>query len=462
MHKLLIATLFCVGCGGAAPSSVLDGGGTTNGDLDVVDTTESPDGSHNNNDKADSGGGHHDGGTNVPGDMATDPPIKGSSSFAIAVSGNHLVDAKGNTVQLHGVNVSGLEGYAVQGWSPQDPWGGLAPNFTAIKSWGVNAIRVPLNEASWNGGTCIDEGGFGSTVVNGNKVDNKPGQKINPDPGGNYRATVEKVVTDAAANGMYVSLDLHFAAPGDGCPETQNPMADMDHSVVFWTSIANTFKQSPHVMFELFNEPFMDQYQLTDNSDPKADLENGGGTMPSWITFGNPGTVTESWKNAGFQAMLNAIRGTGATNVILTSTNSFSTMTGDWLKYHPTDTLKTSQVAAVWHVYPNSDGSSLVNCVGDPSTCSPATKASAQAILKAGYPVVITEFGDGYGQSQLSSMILPFADTNGMSYFAWTWDPWGQQDFVLIQDSNGTPTPGFGEYVKAHYLCRQAGTANCK
>src|ERR1700733_3916305 len=76
--------------------------------------------------------------------------------LVIHVCGNRLVDGNGHTVQLRGVSVSGLEGYAIQGWTPGDPWGGQAPDFAAIKSWGANAVRLPLNEASWNGGPCID------------------------------------------------------------------------------------------------------------------------------------------------------------------------------------------------------------------------------------------------------------------------------------------------------------------
>src|SRR5665213_3138864 len=45
-------------------------------------------------------------------------------NFSIAVSGKHLVDAKGNTVQLRGVNIGSLAVVAIQGWYPSDPWGG--------------------------------------------------------------------------------------------------------------------------------------------------------------------------------------------------------------------------------------------------------------------------------------------------------------------------------------------------
>ena len=65
------------------------------------------------------------------------------------------------------------------------------------------------------------------------------------------------MVSAANAAAMYVILDLHWAAPGNTCPLLQTQMADSDHSLDFWTSIAQTYKSNPAVMFELFNEPFM-------------------------------------------------------------------------------------------------------------------------------------------------------------------------------------------------------------
>jgi endoglucanase len=396
------------------------------------------------------------------GTAVTTSAVAPTTNISIKVSGDHFVDIDGNTVQLRGVNVSGLETVAIEGWSPSDPWGGQQPNFTAIKSWGANAIRLPLNEASWRGGTCVDEGGSSTTVVNGKKVQDTPGQTIQTDPGSNYQATVEKTISQAAAAGLYVILDLHFTAPGNGCPVTQTAMADADHSVAFWSSVATTFKSSPSVIFELFNEPFLDQTSLQDKT-PWADLINGQGTISSYTVMGNPGTVSYTWNNAGMQQMLNAIRATGATNVILTSTLAYSSSMGGWLEYHPIDTLSPSQVGAVWHAYPNSGGSSLVDCIGTASTCSPADFASVQSIIAAGYPVVITEFGDSPGgtTAPLSATLLPWADANGVNYMAWTWNAWVGSTFYLITDTAGDPSAGFGTYVKAHYQCRAAGTAVC-
>jgi hypothetical protein len=395
----------------------------------------------------------------------------GGTALSIHVSGNHLVDGNGNTVQLRGVNVSGLEGVAIGGWSPSNAWGSVTgtptPNWTTIKTWGVNAVRLPLNEASWLGLTCADDGGYGSVVTNGVKVHNVPGQIVKADPGGNYQSTVATSVAEATAAGLYVIIDLHLAAPGNLCPMAQNAMADADHSIAFWTSLATMLKTYPNVIFELFNEPFLDMVTLTNNA-PWTDLINGGGTLTSFMaqTPSSPWqmSVAFTWQNAGMQQMLDAVRATGATNVILTSTLGYAGSIGGWLQYHPTDSLNPSQIGAVWHAYPASATyPAQVGCTGGLPACSAQTMAAAQAIMAAGYPVVLTEFGDPVGgtSAPLSQVLLPFADTNGISYMAWTWDIWPGTTYYLITDAAGTPTAGYGAYVKAHYLCRAAGTTSC-
>ena len=352
-------------------------------------------------------------------------------------------DANGNTLQMRGVNLSGLEFVAVQGWDASDPWGGVAPNFTAIKTWKSNTVRIPLNEASWLGYTCVDG----------------TGASRDPDPGHNYQATVKAAVANATAAGLYVSLDLHWTAPGKFCPLAQNPMADTDNSLTFWTSIATTFKGYPNVMFELFNEPYL--YWLTSGEVDWTVLMNGG-TETEYVTGnGSAYTANYTWKVAGMQQMLNAVRATGATNVVLVAGTSWAQDLSLWAANKPSDPL--NQVAAVWHAYPNS------GTVGDPQAALPKWGSVAYtwtaSVLTAGYPVIATEFGDhdaaGTVGSPFVSNLLPWADAHGVSYTGWTWDPWADADNVLIKDASGTPTDGYGVYTKAHYLCVAAGSSNC-
>jgi hypothetical protein len=389
-----------------------------------------------------------------------------NAALSIRACGNRLVDAGGKAVQLRGVNVSGLEAVSILGWSPANPWGAQTgdptPNWNTIKSWGANSVRLPLNEASWLGLSCVDKGGIGTVVTNSVKTPNAPGTVIKADPGGNYRATVNDTVASATAAGLYVIVDLHLTAPGNACPTTQNPMADADHSIAFWSSVAAAFKGYPNVMFELFNEPFLDQSSLVDKA-PWPHLLAGNGTLSTYLVQGKPGVISEPWQNAGMQQMLNAVRATGATNVILTSTLAYSQAMGGWLQYHPTDTLNPSQIAAVWHAYPGIGYPSQASCIGLPA-CSAQSLRDVQAIMAADFPVLITEFGDVIGVSPPAwvSKLLPFADANGIGYLAWTWDVWPDQTAnVLITNAAGSPTAGYGAYVKAHYLCRAMGTPNC-
>ena len=329
-----------------------------------------------------------------------------AATLGVSVSGNRLLDGSGNPLLLHGVNASGLEFVAIDGYDPSDPWGGQEPEWPAVLKWKANVVRLPLNEASWLGLTTIDTS---ATVRDG-------------DPGGNYRQTVENTVTAANAAGLYVILDLHWAAPSTSSPMMQSQMADADNSLNFWTSIANTFKGNPAVLFEPYNEPYF--YGLTGTENQWTVLMNGGtlsyypaesgsynyqnvyvvlvegasgtflpgeivteGTASAVVNhweastkrlfiqapvgsvlqsspFSNGGAITGGtsgatatvanaslgWQVASMQAMINAIRATGATNVVLIGGVSYNDDLSEWLANRPTDPL--NQLACTWHPYP--------------------------------------------------------------------------------------------------------------
>lgn len=389
--------------------------------------------------------------------------------------GNQFVNAQGKPVQLRGVNLSGMEFVAVQGWDPSDPTGGgfgqpNNPEWAAISSWKANAVRIPLNEDSWLALTCTD--------IDGNTK--------NADPGANYKSALANLVQGANAAGLYVILDLHWAAPGTLCPEDQGEMADADHSLAFWTSIANTYKNNPAVIFELFNEPFFGTSDFTGNAWSYMMSGTGGsftgipeagpGTGPNSAQLANPyyEDVQVNWNIASYQAMLNAVRATGATNVVLVGTMQYSQDLSQWLAYKPTDPL--NQMAAAWHPYPTFGQTWENPCTGSDDYCvpnfAPAIFTEVQGILAAGIPVIATETGDqdtsGTVGAPLVATVTAFADAPGsastssepeatwpavsglppVSVLGWTWDVWSDSNNVLIQNVGGTPTPGYGQFYQ--------------
>ena len=369
------------------------------------------------------------------------------SRLSIAVSRGRFVDGSGKPVQLRGVNVSGPEFVSVQGWS-KSPWGAQSgdttPNWDAMKSWKVNSVRIPLNEASWLGYECKDDSG----------------RTRDPDPGHNYQATIKRAVQSATAAGLYVILDLHWSAPGDFCPLAQNPMADADHSLEFWKSIATVFKSAPNVLFELFNEPFF--FWTSPGSDPWKVLRDGG-TFTKYVTgSASRYTADYTWQSAGMQQMLDTIRRTGAKNVVLVGAPSWSQDLSQWVSHQPRDPLH--QLGAVWHAYPDSgDAGSTRASV---PKHGPDAYRWAERVIAAKVPLVISETGDrnapGTKDAPFVSRLLPWADRHGASYLGWAWDVWNHHDNVLIKDKAGTPTDGYGTYFRQHLLCAHEVPPSCR
>lgn len=364
----------------------------------------------------------------------------------VKVSGNHLVDSKGAVLQLRGVNVSALEFYPIM-ISSDDYWGGQEPKLEAILAWHANAIRIPLNEQSYLAQTCFQSAS---------------GQAA--DPASKYRKVVRSLVDRATAAGMYVILDLHKNAPRAVIPgspaarqicsisQMQQEMADADNSPAFWTAVANDYKGAGNVIFDLFNEPHIDNFRPPETTRDAASavwtvLRDGG---VGKIIYGNNQTLTQDWHSAGMQAMLDAVRATGATNVVMVSGISWAQDLSHWLQYVPKD--PAHQLALSWHSYPQWGKNYGTPDYNQPGLGS-VTYEYAEGILKAGYPIIIGETGDqsspGTGAAPFLNVLLPWADKHSVSVMGWGWNAWGATSSNLIKDPSGTPTDGYGKAFRA-------------
>jgi hypothetical protein len=334
-----------------------------------------------------------------------------STTLTIRVDGNHLVDASGRTVRLLGVDRSGSE-YECMYSSTIFDGPVSAASIAAIAAWHADAVRVPFNEDCWFGINGAFRGASGAA----------------------YRRAIVTFVDHLEAHGLYVILDLHWAAPGRHKAESQWPMADADHAPAFWRSVAATFRSNHAVLFDLFNEPYVTSWTC-------------------WLqgcatTYDDNGT-TVSYRTAAMQQLVNAVRSTGATTPLLLGGLDWSSDESGWLAHEPVD--PDHQLVVSFHTY-------------DFSGCSSASCwSSTIAPLALRVPVVTGEFGEGGCTGAFDVAYMAWADEHGVSYLGWAWDSTGapshwscSQGPALITSYDGTPT-AYGEALK-HHLAVLAGT----
>ena len=325
----------------------------------------------------------------------------GSPVPELHVSGNKLVNARGRQVVLHGVDRSGTEFECVRGRRIFDGPDDQA-SVTAMKSWGVNAVRIPLNEACWNGQSYV------RAVY------------------AKYRNAVKAYVSLLNSNGIVAILDLHwtdglFTGKWAGCLSAeaicQKPMPDAAESVPFWSSVAATFKGNDAVIFDLFNEPY-------------PELANNSNETKGWRCWRNGGSscVGIPYPVAGMQTLVNTVRATGANNVIMLGGLAFSNDLTHWLAYEPKD--PDHNLVASWHSY------NLAAC----NTQSCWVSQVAPVIAKV--PVIAGEIGETNCADTYIDPLTKWLNSKSTGYLAWAWDA----DFTcsggpgLITGYGGSPT----------------------
>jgi hypothetical protein len=333
----------------------------------------------------------------------------------LRVRGNALVDGpgRGRVVQIRGVNRSGTEYACIQGWGFFD---GPHPDriddpamIAAMRTWDINAVRVPLNEDCWLGvNTPVGRGGNA------------------------YRRIIASYVRALHAAGLYVVLDLHVAAPGASGATGIDRMADRDHAPAFWRSVARTFKHDGAVIFDLYNEPHDISWQCWLH----------GCRIPA-------GRRQPAYQAAGMQSLVDAVRSTGARQPLLLGGINWALDLSGWLAHEPLDPRHA--LLASDHNY------------GGLSPCDAGCRAAIVSVHRR-VPVLFGELGETDCAHGYIDQMMPFADAQGIGYLGWTWDATSAGGWTcrggpsLITDYSGTPT-GFGVGFRDHVVAlgRPAG-----
>jgi hypothetical protein len=331
-----------------------------------------------------------------------------SPSHGLHVVGAHLVDAHGRRVILRGVDRSGTEYACIQGWGIFDGPSSAA-SVQAIASWDVNFVRVPLNEDCWLG-------------ING----------VKPAYGGAaYRKAIVRYVGLLHRYGMYVELSLVWAAPGRYKATYQPGSPDESHAPKMWASLAHTFRRDPDVILAPWGETIVD-----------ARCFLRGGVCEA--TYGKRNTP---YRTAGMQQAVQVMRRAGYRGPIAIPGLDYANDLSKWLSHEPRD--PRHQLVAEAHVYGNNTCASLA-CLD--KTMAPVARR---------VPLLLAETGETYDDSSCGSTnisrVIGWADANGASYAAWTWDTWGTCG-SLVSSYDGTPANAYAAWVHDFYAAHAANT----
>ncbi len=340
--------------------------------------------------------------------MLLDPALPGrmwsqetesSLPLPLKVVHTQLANRRGERVRLRGVNAASLE------WTSDGEGHILDTVRVAIKDWHANVIRLPLSQDRW----------FGKA----------PEQK---DEGKAYRALVRQVVDLCAGQGCYVILDLHWSDAGEwGKNIGQRVMPDQN-SLAFWKDLAAAYKNHPAVLFDLYNEPH----------DVSWDVWLAGGK----VTERNRRTGTElTFEAVGMQPLLDAVRATGANNVIIAGGLNWAYDMSGFLKGKQLSDPNGNGVIYANHTYPIK-GDTVEQWV------------TKMEVVTKKIPIIVSEFGtEEKGAASAGPRAAQWVRDvlRALHDHDWDWTAWDLHPRAgprLIADWKYTPTPVFGVPVK--------------
>jgi len=336
-----------------------------------------------------------------------------SAAAKLQVKGAHLVD-HGRVVRLLGVNRSGTEYMCRGGFGDVFDGPHDQRSVSAMRTWRINAVRVPLNESCWLGVGKLRKWT------------------------GHYRRAIVRFVRLLRRNHLYVILDNHVSAPGRRLARDLLPLPAADHTPAFWRSVGRQFRRTSGVLFDLYNEP----HGVSWSCWLRGCRVSRRASPPSGKTY-------PAYRAAGMRRLLRAVRSSGARQPVLLGGLAYSRDLSRWLRYKPSDPAR--QLVASLHTYgPASAPHAAV--------CFEACRDTVVEIARR-YPVVSGEIGEYDCAHGYIDDFMSWADSHGISYLGWTWDavsPGGWQcgsGPALIESYDGTPT-AFGVGLRDHLLAR--------
>jgi endoglucanase len=292
------------------------------------------------------------------------------------VSGTKLIDSSGHTFLLHGANIESAFMYA-HSWVKNNNVTKVL-NYTVFHEmsakWHMNAVRICLSNWIYD-----------------------------KDPK-HYLSLLDQTVKQANQAGLYVILNLHDDDQA-GSPYGSGADAPKPESIAFWKKFAAHYKSYPKVIFDAYNEPhYLDGKQWL----------NGGGKQK--------GSTGKSTQIVGMQALVNAIRSTGAKQIIVIGGLRYPIAYAK--KYNVAYHIKDANIVYTKHPYHQvSEG-------------TPTTWNEAWGYFKGKYPLYAGEWAllpntkipvqckgaTMQNANQKVNNFLQYMDQNHISWTAWQFD----------------------------------------
>ncbi|SRR5579884_4211281 len=337
-------------------------------------------------------------------------PYHATANGPYHVAGNMIVGADGKQYIFHGITRDGLE-YSCNGTGPLDQshlaFMGTEQKNASGTYWSANTVRLPLSEGFWLYGA--PSSGCSSSQ---------------------YQSMIKQTVDTLTTLKLNVMLDLHWtdADRQSGMGGSPTAMPDSD-SMTFWQQVASAYKAYTNVLFELYNEPHPARWHCW----------RSGCHITDDAVYSNDCNCTKSfsYQGVGMQNLVNTVRNTGASNIVIVAGI-------DWgydLSQLPRYLLNGANIVYDTHPYPYYEK-------------EPQNWDRSFGNLTSTYPIISAESGEYDCGSSFISQMLDYFDAHQISWVGWAWTVTSGNSVCsypqLITDYNGTPSHQTGQYIYEH------------
>jgi endoglucanase len=331
------------------------------------------------------------------------PPPQGKPGYLHA-QGSKIVDSKGNTVRLTGVNWFGLE---TANYCPHGLWSrAMGDMLDQIKSLGFNVLRIPYSNQLFDAGSTPNGIDFSK----------------NPDLQGlNGLAILDKLVAGAKARGLRIFLDRHRPDSGAQSALWYTGQYSEQRWIDDWKMLATHYANEPTVIgADLHNEPHANATwgSNAQDTDWRLAAERAGNAIlsvnPDWLV------IVE-----GIEAVNNKYYWWGG-NLAAAGDNPVRLSAPAQLVYSP-------------HDYPASVyNQTWFNDPSYPANLGPLWDATWGYLATQGKaPVLVGEFGTKdqtpVDQKWLVALV-DYIQKGGLSFTFWSWNPDSGDTGGILQD----------------------------